>query len=86
MDENTPVGDLLRDDRTAPIVRSVMASFGSQMGENGGDAVSAEAGMQMMDGMPLRAMVAFGGAQAAAAMPGLLAALRGAVPPKTERT
>lgn len=86
VDENTPIGDLLRDERTAPIVRTMLASYGRQMGENGGDAISDEAAMQMMDGMPLRAMAAFGGPQAAAAMPGLLAALRGAVRPRDERT
>ncbi len=86
VDENTPIGDLLRDERTAPIVRAMLTRFGGLMGENGGDAISEEAALQMMDGMPLRSMVSFGGPQAAAALPGLLAALRGAVPPKADRT
>lgn len=86
MDENTPIGDLLRDDRTASIVRTMLTRFGGLMGANGGDAITEEAGLQMMDGMPLRSMVAFGGPEAAAALPGLLAALRGAVRPREERT
>lgn len=83
---NTPIGDLLRDDRTAAIVRTMLTRFGGLMGANGGDAITEEAGLQMMDGMPLRSMVAFGGPEAAAALPGLLAALRGAVRPREERT
>lgn len=86
VDENTPIGDLLRDDRTAAIVRTLLTRFGGLMGANGGDAITEEAGLQMMDGMPLRSMVAFGGPEAAAALPGLLAALRGAVRPREERT
>lgn len=86
VDENTPIGDLLRDDRTAAIVRTMLTRFGGLMGANGGDAITEEAGLQMMDGMPLRSMVAFGGPEAAAALPGLLAALRGAVRPREERT
>ena len=86
VDENTAVGDLLRDDRTAPILRTMLERFGGQAGQNGGDVITGEAALQMMDGMPLRGLVAFGGPQAAAAMPGLLAALRGAVPPQDERT
>ena len=86
VDENTPIGDLLRDDRTASIVRTMLTRFGGLMGANGGDAITEEAGLQMMDGMPLRSMVAFGGPEAAAALPGLLAALRGAVRPREERT
>ena len=39
----------------------------------------------MMDAMPLRAMTSFGGAQAAAALPCLLAALRAALPEKKDR-
>ena len=86
VDENTPIGDLLRDDRTAAIVRTMLTRFGGLMGANGGDAITEEASLQMMDGMPLRSMVAFGGPEAAAALPGLLAALRGAVRPREERT
>lgn len=86
VDENTPIGDLLRDDRTASIVRTMLTRFGGLMGANGGDAITEEASLQMMDGMPLRSMVSFGGPEAAAALPGLLAALRGAVRPREERT
>ena len=83
VDENTAMGDLLRDARTAPVMKSVLQSFGSALGMNGGGenaAITEEAGLQMLDAMPLRAMASFGGAQAAAALPGLLAALRAALP------
>ena len=86
VDENTAMGDLLRDDRTAPILRTMLDRFGGQAEQNGGGAITGEAALQMMDGMPLRSMVSFGGPEAAAALPGLLAALRGAVPPQDERT
>ena len=81
--ENTAMGDLLRDARTAPVMKSVLQHFGSALGMNGGGenaAITEEAGLQMLDAMPLRAMASFGGAQAAAALPGLLAALRAALP------
>ena len=83
VDENTAMGDLLRDARTAPVMKSVLQNFGSALGMNGGGenaAITEEAGLQMLDAMPLRAMASFGGAQAAAALPGLLAALRAALP------
>ena len=83
VDENTAMGDLLRDARTATVMKSVLQSFGSALGMNGGGenaAITEEAGLQMLDAMPLRAMASFGGAQAAAALPGLLAALRAALP------
>ena len=88
VDENTPMGDLLQDERTAPVMQAVLQRFGGLMGDNGGGenaAITAEASRQMMDAMPLRAMTSFGGAQAAAALPGLLAALRAALPEKKDR-
>ena len=87
VDENTAMGDLLRDARTAPVMKSVLQSFGSALGMNGGGenaAITEEAGLQMLDAMPLRAMASFGGAQAAAAhaRPAGCAARRPARSPK----
>ena len=89
IDENTAMGDLLRDARTAPILQKALARSGAALGENGGgDAegvMAGEALAQMLDGMPLRAFTGFGGADAAAALPGLLQALRNALPETKNR-
>ena len=47
--------------------------------------MAGEALAQMLDGMPLRAFTGFGGADAAAALPGLLQALRNALPETKNR-
>lgn len=83
IDENATLGDLLRDERTAPVIRAMLARFGQRLGDPG---TSPEATAQALDGTPLRAMASFGGAEGAAALPGVLAALRGAVPPPDERS
>ena len=88
VDENTPMGDLLRDERTAPVIEALLQRYSAVMGDNGGGenaAITAEAGRQMMDAMPLRAMTSFGGAEAAEALPALLTALRNALPEKKNR-
>ncbi len=82
IDENATLGDLLRDERTAPVIRAMLARFGQRLGDPG---AGPEATLQALDGTPLRAMVSFGGPEGAAALPGVLAALRGAVPPPAER-
>lgn len=69
VDENTRVGTLLADERTAPVLRSVLAQLGSK---------ELEGGLPWLEEAPLRALAAFGGAQAGAALPALLAALRAA--------
>lgn len=80
VDENTPLGELLADDRTAPVIGTVMAQAGSIPGlENGGGdsgIMSADGAAEMLDGMPLRALVSFGGPAMGSALPGLLARLR----------
>lgn len=77
VDENTPIGLLLADNRTAPIVHQMLESNRQAMANGGGDGlVPPEAMAQMLDAMPLRGLVNFGGPEAAAAMPALLEALR----------
>ncbi len=77
IDADTATDDLLRDERTAPVMRSILQRFGS--GENAG--MTGEAAAQMFESVPLRAAVTqIGGDQAAAALPGILAALRAALP------
>jgi len=60
IDENTTVGELLADERTAPIIRQVMLGQ-SPSGGSGGDSgmMSQEAALQMADAMPLRGMRSF---------------------------
>ena len=75
VDENTTVGELLADPRTAPVIRSIVDQYGTALngGNAGGDGVlSAEGALQMMEGMPLRGLVNFGGPAAAGMLPGLL--------------
>lgn len=77
VDENTPLGLLLADPRTAPLVQQALAANSQAAANGGGDGLMPpEAMAQMMDAMPLRALANFGGADTAAALPGLLAALR----------
>lgn len=80
VDLNTTVGDLLADDRTAPIIRGLLAQGGmlGALENGGGDSgiMSAEGAAEMLDGMPLRALASFGGPAAAAKLPELLAALQ----------
>ena len=79
VDENTTVGELLADPRTAPVIRSIVDQYGTALngGNAGGDGVlSAEGALQMMEGMPLRGLVNFGGPAAAGMLPGLLDALK----------
>lgn len=82
VDENTLLGDLLTDPRTAPVMVEVLNALSDALGTNGGGeeggAMSAEAANAMMGEMPLRALISFAGAQAAGALPDLLARLRAA--------
>ena len=80
VDENTPLGILLADPRTAEAVRTVLESDNEAMANGGGDdLMPPEAVAQMLDAMPLRALTNFGGPKAAAALPTLLETLRKAV-------
>lgn len=80
VDENTPLGVLLADERTAPAVRQMLQANSQAMANGGGDGLMpSDAMAQMLDAMPLRAVVNFGGPQAAEALPALLETLRSAV-------
>lgn len=83
IDVDMPIGDLLADARTAPVMRELVAQFGGAMGLNGGGegggAISAEAALQMMEAMPLHGLNTFGGVQGAGILDGLLDKLREAV-------
>lgn len=78
VDENTPLGELLADDRTAPLVRKLLAGHTQAMANGGDGLMPPDAMAQMLDALPLRALAAFGGAEAAAQLPALLDALRDA--------
>ena len=79
-DENTPLGLLLADDRTAGPVRRMLEANGQAMANGGGDGLMPPDAMaQMLDAMPLRGLVNFGGPQVAEALPALLETLRRAV-------
>ena len=80
VDENTPLGLLLADDRTAGPVRQMLATHGHAMDNGGGDGLmSPDAVIQMMDALTLRGLVNFGGPQVARELPALLETLRRAV-------
>ena len=82
VDENTTLGELLADPRTAAVIKEIMQRYGTALngGNAGGEGVlSAEGSLQMMEGMPLRGLVNFGGPAAAQALPTLLDALKKAV-------
>lgn len=77
VDENTPLGVLLADARTAAPVQQMLAQHQQALANGGGDGLMPpEAVAQMLDAMPLRALVNFGGPEAAAALPALLETLR----------
>lgn len=79
VDENTALGDLAADDRTAPLLRKFLEDFSGAM--TGGQRLGGEALLQEMGDMPLRGLVSFCGPAAAEKLEPLLAALRAAVQP-----
>ncbi|MGN0686133.1 MAG: glycoside hydrolase family 3 C-terminal domain-containing protein [Gemmiger sp.] len=77
VDENTPLGVLLADPRTAGPVQQMLAANSQAMDNGGWDGLMPpDAVAQMLDAMPLRALVNFGGPGAAAALPALMETLR----------
>ena len=80
VDETTPMGILLADERTAPIVRKIIDASNHAM-ENGGgsDLMPPEAVAQMFDATTLRNMINFGGPQVEKLLPEVLAELKKAV-------
>ena len=82
IDENTTIGELSKDDRTAAIIQQVLAQAGNALtgGNAGGSEIaSSEAVAQMLDSMPLRGIVNFGGPAAAGMITPLLEILRDAI-------
>ena len=82
IDENTTIGELSKDDRTAGIIQQVLAQAGNTLtgGNAGGSEIaSSEAIAQMLDSMPLRGIVNFGGPAAAGMITPLLEMLRAAI-------
>ena len=82
IDENTTIGELSKDDRTAAIIQQVLAQAGNALtgGNAGGSEIaSSEAVAQMLDSMPLRGIVNFGGPAAAGMITPLLEVLRAAI-------
>ena len=82
IDENTTIGELSKDDRTAAIIQQVLAQAGNALtgGNAGGSEIaSSEAVAQMLDSMPLRGIVNFGGPAAAGMITPLLEILRAAI-------
>ena len=72
IDGNTPLGVLLADDRTAPVIRRAMAEHGVVEGDTGDGLMPPEAMAAMLDASPLRGMVQYRDEELAP----LLAALR----------
>ena len=80
VDETTPLGILLADPRTAPIVRGMLDAQVQAMANGGGDGLMPpEAMIQMFDGLTLRNMINFGGPQAEERLNAMLAKLKEAV-------
>lgn len=80
VDETTPLGILLADPRTAPIVRRMLDAQVQAMANGGGDGLMPpEAMIQMFDGLTLRNMINFGGPQTEERLNAMLAKLKEAV-------
>ena len=80
VDETTPLGVLLADERTAPIIRASMQANAKAAENGGGDGLMPpEAMAQILDGMTIRNMINFGGPEAEANLLPMLDALKKAV-------
>lgn len=80
VDETTPLGVLLADERTAPIIRAAMQANAKAAENGGGDGLMPpEAMAQMLDGLTIRNMINFGGPEAEANLLPMLDALKKAV-------
>ena len=65
VDETTPLGILLADPRTAPVVQRVLQKEAAAMSNGGGEGLMPpEALAQMLDGLTIRNMINFGGPEA----------------------
>ena len=80
VDETTPLGILLADPRTAPVVQHALRAETAAMTNGGGDGLMPpEAMAQMLDALTLRNMINFGGPQAEEKLTKLLETLQDAV-------
>ena len=80
VDEPPPLGTLLVDPRTAPVVQHALREETAAMTNGGGDGLMPpEARIQMFDGLTLRNMINFGGPQAEERLNAMLAKLKEAV-------
>ena len=80
VDETPPLGVLLADERTAPIIRAAMQANAKAAENGGGDGLMPpEAMAQMLDGLTIRNMINFGGPEAEANLLPMLDALKKAV-------
>ena len=80
VDETTPLGILLADPRTAPVVQHALRAETAAMTNGGGDGLMPpEAMAQMFDALTLRNMINFGGPQAEEKLTKLLETLQDAV-------
>ena len=80
VDETTPLGVLLADERTAPIIRAAMQANAKAAENGGGDGLMPpEAMAQILDGLTIRNMINFGGPEAEANLLPMLDALKKAV-------
>ena len=80
VDETTPLGVLLADERTAPIIRAAMQANAKAAENGGGDGLMPpEAMAQILDSLTIRNMINFGGPEAEANLLPMLDALKKAV-------
>ena len=80
VDETTPLGILLADPRTAPVVQHALRAETAAMTNGGGDGLMPpEAMAQMFDALTLRNMINFGGPQAEEKLTKLLETLQDAI-------
>lgn len=80
VDETTPLGILLADPRTAPVVQRLLSEEAAAMSNGGGEGLMPpEALAQMFDGLTIRNMINFGGPEAEAKLLPVLEEIKKAV-------
>ena len=80
IDETTPLGILLADPRTAPVVQRMLSAEAAAMSNGGGEGLMPpEALAQMFDSLTIRNMINFGGPEAETKLQTVLAEIKKAV-------
>ena len=80
IDETTPLGILLADPRTAPVVQRMLSAEAAAMSNGGGEGLMPpEALAQMFDSLTIRNMINFGGPEVEAKLQTVLAEIKKAV-------